>query len=133
MRHAIPPAIILLALTLSACEKPRAAPLQGQVELRPMESLAPAEPASPSEPKAREGTAPPPVRPAAVTTRPATPAPQPAPPQPAKYTVQRRDTLWSIAVRHLGDGKRWKDIQAFNTGLDPAKLNPGQIIMLPPK
>lgn len=32
------------------------------------------------------------------------------------YTVAARDTLWSIAERHLGDGLRWRDIRDLNAG-----------------
>jgi LysM domain len=32
------------------------------------------------------------------------------------YQVQRRDTLWDIAERHLGDPFRWRDIFRLNEG-----------------
>lgn len=47
------------------------------------------------------------------------------------YTIQRGDTLWSIAERTYGDGKRWRDIITANSGLDPTKLRVGQKIYLP--
>jgi nucleoid-associated protein YgaU len=47
------------------------------------------------------------------------------------YVIQKGDTLWSIAKRTYGDGKRWADIQAANPGLDPKKLPVGQQIVLP--
>lgn len=31
-------------------------------------------------------------------------------------TVERGDTLWSLAETHLGDGERWSDIDAVNRG-----------------
>ena len=49
------------------------------------------------------------------------------------YTVREKDTLWSIAKRHLGDGQRWRDILAVNPGLEPRKLMSGQTIKLPQK
>jgi len=52
---------------------------------------------------------------------------------PVDYTIQKGDTLWSIAKKHLGDGKRWKDIVAANPGLKPEKLKVGQKIVIPPK
>lgn len=65
------------------------------------------------------------------------PPPPPAQPQPVSvpsggtYTVQRGDTLWSIALRVYGDGQRWKDIVAANPGMVPEKLRVGQTINLP--
>lgn len=47
------------------------------------------------------------------------------------YIVKRNDTLWSIALRIYGDGKRWRDIVAANDGLDPTKMRIGQEIVLP--
>lgn len=47
------------------------------------------------------------------------------------YTVQRGDTLWSIAARNYNDGHKWRDIQAANPGLQPNKLRVGQQILLP--
>ena len=32
------------------------------------------------------------------------------------YEVQRRDTLWDIAERHLGDPFRWQEIFQLNQG-----------------
>jgi nucleoid-associated protein YgaU len=49
------------------------------------------------------------------------------------YTVQKGDTLWSIAQKHLGDGKRWREIVELNPGLEPSKLKVGQVIILPAK
>jgi len=49
------------------------------------------------------------------------------------YTVKKKDTLWSIASRLLGNGQRWRDIVAANPGLDPKKMAVGQTIQIPPK
>ena len=49
------------------------------------------------------------------------------------YTIKKKDTLWSIAARHLGDGQRYRDIIAANPGLDAKKLAVGKVIKLPPK
>lgn len=38
------------------------------------------------------------------------------------YRVQRGDTYWSLAERHLGDGRRWKAIQDLNLG---RRVGPG--------
>ncbi len=48
------------------------------------------------------------------------------------YTIQRKDTLASIARRFLKDGRRWREIVALNRMLDPHKIVPGMRIKLPP-
>ncbi|MDP7636315.1 MAG: LysM peptidoglycan-binding domain-containing protein [Phycisphaerae bacterium] len=53
--------------------------------------------------------------------------------RPATYTIKADDTLWSIAVKHLGSGQRWKDIEEANPGLDRMKLRVEQVIKLPTK
>ena len=50
-----------------------------------------------------------------------------------RYEVQIGDTLESIAYRHLGARKRWKDIVKLNPGLNPKRLMEGQEIYLPLK
>ncbi|MDX1683354.1 MAG: LysM domain-containing protein, partial [Phycisphaeraceae bacterium] len=56
------------------------------------------------------------------------PAPQPA---TDTYKVKKGDTLWSIAQRHYGDGKRWREIASANNISDPGKLRVGQTLTLP--
>ena len=58
-------------------------------------------------------------------------APEHQKPQPRYYIITIRDTLWSIAIRHLGDGARYKEILELNPGLDPQKLPIGGKIVLP--
>ncbi len=51
-----------------------------------------------------------------------------------EYKVQRGDTLYSIATRQLGSGKRWSEIRDLNTvalGGKPEGLKPGQVLRLP--
>ncbi len=60
------------------------------------------------------------------------PAPAPAPTVAGRtYTVQPKDTLWSIAVRQYGNGQKWRDIAAANNIVDPARLPVGATIVLP--
>ena len=47
------------------------------------------------------------------------PADEAATPAPV-YEVQRRDTLWDIAERHLGDPFRWQEIFQLNEGCPQA-------------
>ena len=60
---------------------------------------------------------------------------------PLHYHVQRRDTLWGIAERHLGDPLRWPEIFELNKGrsqpdgreLETAHwIFPGWKLLLPP-
>jgi len=125
--------VALLLLPLGCQKKteppqPQTTALEAPV--KPVDELAPAEvPAPTSEtatPRADESE----------TLEPRQPAiskPEPLTSQPFVYTVEKGDTLWSIAKRYLGDGKRWKDIVSSNPGLDPKKLKVGQKIVLPAK
>jgi len=111
-------ALAVSAVVLSGCQKKAVPPAQSeepqppQPEVRSVESLAPPQPT-------------PVISPAARTV------PQTQPSAGREYVVQKSDTLWSIAVKQLGDGKRWKEIQALNGGIEPAKLKAGQKILLP--
>lgn len=51
---------------------------------------------------------------------------------PRWYTIQRNDSLTSIAKRFLDDGQRWREILKLNGSLDPHKIQPGVKIKLPP-
>jgi len=44
--------------------------------------------------------------------------------------VQAGDSLWAIAQRELGDGNRWREIQAANN-LTGTTIRPGQSLTLP--
>jgi len=74
--------------------------------------------------------------PAVVVPYPAAPvyqAPAPAPTGERTYIAQPKDTLWGIATRELGNGRRWHDIADINPGLTPQNLKAGQTIKLPPR
>ena len=69
------------------------------------------------------------------TTAP-TPKPPAAPPpkQATTYTVVSGDTLWAIAKKHLGEGKRWPEIYDQNKaviGDNPDRIKPGQVLTIP--
>jgi LysM repeat protein len=77
--------------------------------------------------------------PVETPNQPAPPAPAPAGPAPT-YEVQRRDTLWDIAERHLGDPFRWPEIFELNRGrpqadgtclTDPDLIYAGWVLDLP--
>jgi LysM repeat protein len=66
----------------------------------------------------------------------ATPSTQPAGAValgPQDYKVQKGDTLYSIALKQLGSGKRWHELLDMNTqilGGKPTGLRPGMILRL---
>ena len=51
----------------------------------------------------------------------------------ADYTVQKGDSLWMIAQKQLGSGKRWGEIYEGNKDSiqDPRLIYPGQILAIP--
>ncbi len=57
--------------------------------------------------------------------------PRASPPAGPTYRVSSGDSLWKIAARVLGDGKRWREIAALNPGLDPDHLAVGDEIAVP--
>lgn len=54
-------------------------------------------------------------------------------------TVGRGDSLWGLAIAHLGDGQRWHEIANLNQGrimgdgqrFDPDRIKPGWMIRIP--
>ncbi len=60
--------------------------------------------------------------------------PERAPARAARtYTVRAGESLYAIAERTLGDGERWRDIQAANrdTVPDPDDVQAGQVLKIP--
>ena len=53
----------------------------------------------------------------------------PAPPQ--THTIRKGDTLWTLAGRYLGSGRRWTEIVDANPGLQAKRLPVGKTIRLP--
>jgi nucleoid-associated protein YgaU len=59
-----------------------------------------------------------------------------APPaETATYQVQRRDTLWALAERHLGDPLRYPEIARLNPAVvgPDNEIFPGTVLVLPPE
>jgi len=131
MRHVGTVLIVASILAAAGCKKAPEGPLTTSLEppsrqldyLQPLESAPPQ--AAAETPPAAE--APP------AAEQPQAAAAEPQAVTPRTYTIQKGDTLWSIARKHLGDPKRWKDIVAANPGLDTRKLSIGQKIVLPDK
>lgn len=59
------------------------------------------------------------------------PASTNAAPQRSTHTVQKGDTLASLAQRYLGDAKRAKEIADANPGRDANALKPGTVLVIP--
>jgi nucleoid-associated protein YgaU len=119
-------AIVVAAAAVTGCKTPEAPDVAVSVEppmspvedIRPLEDLAPSRPATTAEAPARP--TPPPAR---THEAPA--------PEPTTYTIRRGDTLWSLAQRRLGSGRRWTEIATANPGLQPQALRIGQVIRIP--
>ena len=64
----------------------------------------------------------------------ATPTEAPKP-EPITHVIRKDDTLWSLAVRYLGDGHRWREIMDANADIvtDPHKLPIGGKLIIPAK
>jgi LysM repeat protein len=64
---------------------------------------------------------------APVVATPSTPASN----STGAYTVKPGDTFTKIAKTQLGDGNRWRELQALNPGIDPRMLKVGMTLKLP--
>ena len=53
--------------------------------------------------------------------------------EPVFHTVEKGDTLWAIASKHLGNGSRYPEIFEANKPMlsDPNKIYPGQNLRIP--
>jgi nucleoid-associated protein YgaU len=47
---------------------------------------------------------------------------------PGTHVVAKGETLGDISKQHLGSTQRWKDLLAMNPGVDPKKLQVGQVL-----
>ena len=48
-----------------------------------------------------------------------------------KYTVQKGDDLWNIAVRKYADGYKWTEIAKVNNLSNPSIIHSGNVLILP--
>ena len=71
------------------------------------------------------------ARAASIAAAPAAPAQFTTPAGPRTHTIQRGDTLWSLAARYYGAGPRWTQIRDANPGILPTKLRVGARIVVP--
>lgn len=109
-------------------------PLTGApgITTRPGEAMA----ARPTSPPGREPGVPIPPPPDSARETAGLPGRLPGAPRDSaatQYTIERGDTLSSIARRHYGDDKYWTRIRDANPGIEPRSLAVGQVIVLPPK
>lgn len=49
------------------------------------------------------------------------------------HVVSAGDSLWSLAEKYLGDGKKWGEIAKANPDKDPKKLDVGTSVTIPNK
>ncbi len=61
------------------------------------------------------------------------PTPAVVPPEPVYYTVVKGDTLWGIATRYYGDGRKYTKIVEANKDIikNPDIIYPGQRFLIP--
>ena len=53
-------------------------------------------------------------------------------PSGSQIRIQRGDSLWKLARRHLGSGSRWNELLASNPNIsDPLRLQPGAMLDVP--
>ncbi|MHB1430325.1 MAG: LysM peptidoglycan-binding domain-containing protein [Rhodocyclaceae bacterium] len=49
----------------------------------------------------------------------------------SSYTVQSGDSLWSIALKTMGNGADWSQIASANHIASPYVIQPGQVLTIP--
>ncbi|TYL51699.1 LysM peptidoglycan-binding domain-containing protein [Nocardioides sp. BGMRC 2183] len=110
-------ALLFVSLPTPAPTLPRFTPPAGTPEPAPLPVSAPVAAPTPTHAPARPSTEPSPdVRPTQT------------------YVVKRGDSLWRIAEKHLGDGRRYDEIVALNRAIlngEPDFLQPGTTLRLP--
>ncbi len=121
MRYIVVVGLLVAGLSLG-CNKPKNAEVAATAEPpRPVAApLPPVEPAAPAKVEEQPEPLTPPTSVAA-----------PAPSGEKTYTVQKGDTFYGIARKLYGDQRKAKEIMALNPGIEPGKLQPGQVIKVP--
>ncbi len=112
--------IALLGLVAFGCQKKASSSIPANDSVTDISS-------SHTTPAPTNSAAPQPVVYDSMNTQPQTGGPMAA----GSYTIQKGDTLYSIATKRYGDGKQWQKIASANPGLDPTKLRVGQTINVP--
>lgn len=72
-----------------------------------------------------------PAKPGPAADEPARVERRVAPPEAVQYQVQKNETLESIAQRFYGDRSKWRVIAEANPMLDPTRLRPGRVVLVP--
>ncbi len=118
--------IIVMALAMLAaagCKKPTG-PKTTEIEAvdRPASELMPETPATENTTRTETAT---------ESTTDATDTTTDPPPPARTHTVRKGDTLWSLAMKFYGDGKRWREIAQANNIEDETKLPIGKVLTIP--
>lgn len=117
---------VAAAMILGGCQKkPPAQAVSVKVEERPAVDLTPESTATLTDRTPREPRTDVTLRTSTDTSGQGTVKP------PRTYTVQKGDTLYSIARKLYGDQKRYKDIVQANGLADPNKIAAGQVLKIP--
>ena len=59
--------------------------------------------------------------------------PMSSPANPGEYRAEKSETLWAIASKTLGDGRRWREIYEINKDrlTNETQVSPGTLLRLP--
>lgn len=96
-------------------------------QVRPLIAASPATSLPSSSPQ------PPPAQPTPAATAPVPTTQRTPPVATVEYTVKHGDTMSSIAAEWFGDASKWDLIAKENPLVDPARMQVGQKLRLPPK